>query len=253
MSEAAAPACTPHDSFTAIRFDHARLVASNLGGQGGVGATGQSAGGDGGGGGGGRSGLRGEPDAAGGVEVLPVLCRSPVWGVAAAVLGVVRLSLAVGAFFCPLFTVVGLSALSPSLQATVDRLNITILLPNTWSLADGIGMMAVSPSPYQRFFSVDMGLFLLGMPLASATLAIYCVLKPIGRVPTAALRLMHGLTRFSNLEVFLLALLVYLAEMDHFILLRTHEAFYCLCAYVPVLVASLVCTSQAVRQAEGRR
>ena len=95
-----------------------------------------------------------------------------------------------------------------------------------------------------------MGIFLLVIPIASALLSMWCVLKPIGGVPTGALRLMHVLARFSNLEVFLLAFLIYLSEQEHMVLVQVRSAFYCLLAYVPALVGSLVCTTKAVRSAE---
>ena len=82
--------------------------------------------------------------------------------------------------------------------------------------------------------------------------ALYCLLK-CGRAPTTALRLMHALARFSGLEVVLLAMLLYLSQMDRLITLNLGRAFWALLAYAPALLGSLVCTTRAVRVVEAKQ
>ena len=89
------------------------------------------------------------------------------------------------------------------------------------------------------------------IPLLSSCVAIYCVLKPSGPPPVGALRVMHAMSRFSNLETFLLAMVVYISQQRYLITVELHSAFYALIFYVFALVGSLICTTQAVRRASG--
>ena len=75
----------------------------------------------------------------------------------------------------------------------------------------------------------------------------------MGDAPTWSLRLMHMLARFGNLEVLLLAVLLYYAEMGEMIIIEVHEAVWSLVAFVPVLYGSLVCTTYAVRAAKAHQ
>ena len=64
--------------------------------------------------------------------------------------------------------------------------------------------------------------------------------------------MMHSIARFANLEVLLCALLIYIAEAYLLFTIELQSGFYCLCAYVPMLVGSLITTTYAVRTAAAR-
>ena len=145
-------------------------------------------------------------------QSFAVVRHAPTWAVSALVFTVARIALALAAFFTPLFTVNRLAVLPADLEQTVSQLNLTILLPNTWSIASGVGQMAQAGSPYQHLFAFDMCVFLVVTPLASGLLALWCILKPFGDLPIFEMRLMHALSRFGNLEVFLMAFVLYLSE-----------------------------------------
>lgn len=141
---------------------------------------------------------------------------------------------------------------SDVVHKAIAAINDAALVHNTWSVAEGVGVFLSSSSAAQSFFGVDLMVLVLAVPLLSAVLALACVLVPSGPAPTLTLRWMHALARFANLEVFLLAFLLYMAEQESLVRVDTLSGFACLVAYVPCLVVSLLFTTQAVRRAEAR-
>lgn len=184
------------------------------------------------------------------VGCLPVLCGAPLWALAALVFSTARLALAVLCVTLPLFTVGNLAMEPPVVTDVLAMLNTSLFVHNTRALAPGMVAMASSGHVDMAVFAVDMVCFLVVTPVCGALLALGCILVPRGEAPRTALRVMHALSRFGNLEVLLAAVVIYLCEMRELILVRLEPGFYCLCAYVPALVGSLVCTTHAVRRSE---
>ena len=182
-----------------------------------------------------------------------ILRAAPGWSIPAALFGIARVWLATSALYGPLFTIVNFAHTPSQLQQLIESQNLELLLRNNWTIASGVEHLLASPAPAQVLFGVDMALFLFVIPLASAVLALWCVFKPMGDAPTWSLRLMHMLARFGNLEVLLLAVLLYYAEMGEMIIIEVHEAVWSLVAFVPVLYGSLVCTTYAVRAAKAHQ
>ena len=179
---------------------------------------------------------------------FPVLRAQPLYGGLALLFTLARFALIYGSFFSHLFMVGEIGNVLPSnLAGLIDR--STLFLHNNWTMASGLSHLLTSDSGYQNFFALDMALFLIFIPTLSALCALYCVIKPTGPPDLSALRLMHLLSRFSNLETFLMAMLVYLTQQSLIITIEVGSAFYCLILYVFALIGSLICTTKAVRGA----
>jgi len=183
---------------------------------------------------------------------FPVFAAAPGWAAASFFFSLTRLVLCALTLALPLFTVGEVSQLPQDLRSILGSLHVDLLLHNEWTLAGAIAALLGSGDGFRIFFGIDALVFLMITPITSAAVALYCALAPCGSAPVLALRWMHGLARFANLEVLLFAILIYLSEQGQLIQIQLGAAWPCLVVYVFALIGSLVCTTRAVRNTERR-
>ena len=160
-----------------------------------------------------------------------------VLGTAAALAAIVLVPLS---FFLPLFTIEGLPAVEAQVEGEL-HVHADILLNHTWSLSQGtFDVLMQSASGPEVFFGLDVLVFTLVTPLL-CTCTLLVVHTVEGAVVRAQMRrVARILSQFSNLEILLVAMLVYLTQEDNIVRIDLDPAFWCLVAYASVLLLAML-------------
>ena len=147
-------------------------------------------------------------------------------------LGLGAFALVLCSFFIHLFTTRNL--------AEAEALGLQLLLPQEWTLAEGIFgyLIGHGTGGANGLFGVDMVLFTLVTPvLCTSALVVGPMLpSPIGR--RSCYRLARELSAWCNLEVFFLAVCVYLTQESNLVAIDLGAGFYCIPAYMALLLAA---------------